>query len=81
MGKKHKWAKRQVVGLNAYIVSTQHGYMEGEELHGDNSEDALKAVHRVRHGQEIVRKLLCLRVFLVTYDYGAPLQTNTQAEQ
>lgn len=86
MSKQHKLCgkhsqKRKAVGLNAYIVSTQHGYMEGQELHGNYSENALKAVHRVRDGQETVCKLLRLRVFLVTYDYGAPLQSNTWAEQ
>lgn len=73
--------KKQAAGLNAYIISTQHGYMEGQELHGDNSENALKAVHCVRDRQEIVCKLLCLRVILVTYDNRPPLQRNTWAEQ
>jgi hypothetical protein len=39
--------------------------MEGEELHWDDGEDALEAVDRMRHRDELLHLRLRLRIILV----------------
>lgn len=56
-----------------YIKSSQHSQVEGHELQGDDTEDALQAVHSLRQLDGLVRVLSHLRVILATKDNGPTL--------
>lgn len=58
----------------AYIISTQHGYMEGQQLHGDDCDNTLQAIHCVWHVQVLICKYLGIHILLVTYDNWAALK-------
>ena len=51
--------------------------MEGQQLQGDDAEDALQAVHAVRHIDGAARVLDGLVVVLVTDDNGPALNRQT----
>ncbi|KAK7506556.1 hypothetical protein BaRGS_00002031 [Batillaria attramentaria] len=48
--------------------------MEGEQLHRDDCQNALQAIHCVGDLHEITRTFLRLRILLVTNDNRAPLE-------
>ena len=57
-----------------YVVSAQHGQVEGQQLQRDDAEDALQAVHRVRQLDRLVGVLHDVLVVTATQDDGAPLR-------
>ena len=63
--------------LTTYIKSSQDGQVEGQELKGDDAEDALQTVHSVRQLNRLVGIPAHLRVVLATQDDGPTLTTAT----
>lgn len=51
--------------------------MEGQQLQGDDAQDALQAVHAVRHFDRVARVLDGLVILFVADDDGAALQIKT----
>lgn len=56
-----------------YVISSQDGQVEGQELQGDDAEDALQTVHCVWQLDGVVGILLHVRVVLATKDDGPTL--------
>ena len=56
-----------------YVKSSQDGQVEGQELQGDDSEDALQTVDSLRQLDGLVGILSHLRVVLATEDDGPTL--------
>ncbi len=62
------------------IVSSQDGQVEGQELQGDDTKDALQTVHSLRQLNGLVGILSHLRVVLATKDNGpALMEEESQA--
>ena len=61
----------------SYVALPGLGQVHGEQLQGDDSEDALQAVHHRRHRQPLVALLHRLVVALVTDQQGVSLQQPT----
>lgn len=69
-------------GPATYIISSQDGQMEGQELKGDDTEDALQAVHSVWQLNGLVGVLTHFRVILATEDdWPALEEVDAQATQ
>lgn len=64
----------------AYIKSSQNGQVEGHELQGDDTEDALQAVHNMWQLDGLVGVLSHLRVVLATNDDGPPLMERATSK-
>ena len=60
----------------AYIQLAELGDVEGEELEGDDGEDALQAVYAVRHRDELLRLSLRLLVTGVADQDRFPLKNT-----
>ena len=58
------------------VEAAQHGQVEGQQLQGDDAEDALETVHTVGHLDGAARVLHSLVVVLVTDDDGPALFQN-----
>ena len=57
-----------------YVISPQHGRVEGQQLHGDDRQHGLQAVHCVRHRYELTRLRLRVNIILVANKNGPPLK-------
>ena len=64
-----------------YVVAPHHGQVEGEQLQGDDAEDALQAVHRVGQLDRPVGVLHGVLVVPATQDDGAPLHGGGEERQ
>lgn len=60
----------------SYIISSEDGQVEGQQLEWDDAEDPLQAVHAVRHFNSTARVLYGLVVVLVTDHYGTTLKAQ-----
>lgn len=66
-------------GAATYIISSQDGQMEGQELQGDDTEDALQTVHSMWQLDGLVGILTNLRVILATEDdWPALMEVDTR---
>lgn len=65
----------------AYIKSSQNGQVEGHELQGDDTEDALQAVHNMWQLNGLVGVLSHVRVVLATNDDGPTLMERESNQQ
>lgn len=64
--------------LTTYVKSSQDGQVEGQELEGDDSEDALQTVDSLRQLDGLVGILSHLRVILATKDDGPTLMERVR---
>lgn len=63
-----------------YVISSQDGQMEGQELQGDDAEDALQTVHSVRQLDGLVGILTHVGVILAAEDdWPALVEVETWA--
>ena len=62
---------------STYVVASQHGDVERKELAGNDWEEALQAVHRLRDLDAAIRKLLCLFVALAADEDWLTLKKPT----
>lgn len=60
-----------------YVISSQDGQVERQELQGDDTEDALQTVHSMWQLDGLVGILSHLRVVLATQDDGPTLMART----
>lgn len=58
---------------DTHVEASEDGQVEGEQLQGDDAQDALQAVHTVRHSDGVARVLDGLVILLVADHDGAPL--------
>lgn len=63
--------------LTTYVISSQDGQVERQELQGDDAQDALQTVHSVWQLDGLVGILSHLRVVLATQDDGPTLVART----
>lgn len=63
--------------LTTYVISSQDGQVERQELQGNDTEDALQTVHGLWQLDGLVGVLSHLRVVLATQDDGPTLIART----
>ena len=62
-----------------YVIAPHHGQVEGQQLQGDDAQDALQAVHRVRQLDGLVGVLHDVLVVPATQDDGPALQEEERS--